>query len=59
MAMLYRHCVEFAVGHGVSVHAEPCPGQCDRSMRLRTRAVPSGSHEKVGTPICAYRVRRK
>jgi hypothetical protein len=40
MAMLYRHCVEFAVGHGVSVHAEPCPGQCDRATRLCTRVAP-------------------
>ena len=50
MAMLYRHCVEFAVGHGVSVAADPCPGQCDRSPRLRTRVAPRYEVPKVSPP---------
>jgi hypothetical protein len=50
MGMLYRHCVEFAVGHGVSVHAEPCPSQCERSVRLRTQVVPAFEVPKVTPP---------
>src|SRR5947209_3468380 len=53
MAMVYRHCVEFAVGHGVSVHSEPCPGQCDRSVRLRTQVVPRYEVPKVTPPTAA------
>ncbi len=40
MAMLYRHQVEFAVGHGVSVHAETAPGRPDRAVRIRTQVIP-------------------
>jgi hypothetical protein len=40
MAMLYRHQVEFGVGHGVSVHAECPDAVCDRAFRLSTRVVP-------------------
>jgi hypothetical protein len=53
MAMLYRHCVEFAVGHGVSVQAEPCPGQCDRAARLRTTVVPRYEVARVTPPTPA------
>jgi hypothetical protein len=41
MAMLYRHHVEFGVGHGVSIHAECQDGVCDRAFRLSTRVVPA------------------
>ncbi|WP_247219337.1 DISARM system helicase DrmA [Synechococcus sp. C9] len=41
MAMLYRHHVEFAVGHGVGVHAEVAPGNPCRAVRLSTRVVPT------------------
>lgn len=40
LEMLYRRYVEFAVGHGVSVHAEPLPDDGWRSARVRTRVVP-------------------
>ena len=40
MAMLYREQVEFAVGHGVGVHAEILSGQPDRAVCLSTRVVP-------------------
>ncbi len=42
MAMLHRHRVEFAVGHGVSVHAEvpDREGAPDRASRITTRVVP-------------------
>ncbi len=41
MAMLYRHEVEFAVGHGVSVHAEPSPDDPHRAVRVSTQILPS------------------
>jgi len=41
MAMLYRHQVEFAVGHGVSVHAETTPDRPDRAIRIRTEVIPA------------------
>lgn len=41
MAMLYRHDVEFAVGHGVAVHADPSPDDPQRALRVRTRVLPS------------------
>lgn len=40
MAMLYRHHVEFAVGHGVSVHAEVSEESSDRATSIRTEFVP-------------------
>ncbi len=40
MRMLYRKEVEFAVGHGVAVHAELAEGSFDCAMRLRTVIVP-------------------
>ena len=41
MAMLYRHQVEFAVGHNVAVHAEPLPSNPDRAVRVSTRCAPT------------------
>ena len=41
LAMLYRDKVEFAVGHGVSVHWELGPGRVDRAVSVRTQVVPS------------------
>ena len=40
LEMIYRRRVEFAVGHGVSVHAEPAPGAPDRAVEVRTRVMP-------------------
>ena len=40
MNMAYRHETEFAVGHGVAVHAELAPGSTDRAVRLVTRVIP-------------------
>ncbi|MDA0674207.1 MAG: DISARM system helicase DrmA, partial [Cyanobacteria bacterium] len=40
MAMLYRHQVEFAVGHGVAVHAETATDNPIRAIALSTQAVP-------------------
>ncbi|WP_145271418.1 DISARM system helicase DrmA [Tautonia plasticadhaerens] len=41
LAMIYRRHVEFAVGHGVAVHAEVAPDDPGRAVRLVTRAIPS------------------
>jgi hypothetical protein len=39
LAMLYRRHVEFAVGHGMGVHADVSPDPT-RAVRLRTKVVP-------------------
>jgi hypothetical protein len=41
LAMLYRSVVEFAVGHGTAVHAEPDASDATRAVRLTTRNVPT------------------
>ena len=41
LAMLYRGQVEFAVGHGVSVHHELVEGRTDRAVSVRTQVIPS------------------
>lgn len=41
LAMLYRDHVEFAVGHGVSVHARLPAGIVDRAVEVSTQIVPT------------------
>lgn len=41
MAMIFRHDVEFAVGHGVAVHAETLPGDPWRAISLETVSIPT------------------
>ncbi len=53
MAMIYRKHVEFAVGHGVSVHADRLPSGIDRAVRLSTRVVPEGEMPQVTAPSSA------
>lgn len=50
MEMLYRHQVEFAVGHGTGVHAELAQGSTDRATRLRTCVVPTYEVPKTDAP---------
>ncbi|HEY7347226.1 MAG TPA: DISARM system helicase DrmA [Ktedonobacterales bacterium] len=50
MAMLYRQRVEFAVGHGVSIHTETAPGQPDRAVRIRTRIAPTYEVAQTTSP---------
>lgn len=50
MEMLYRHQVEFAVGHGTGVHAELAQGSTDRAIRLRTCVVPTYEVPKTDAP---------
>jgi hypothetical protein len=40
MNMLYRHQAEFAVGHGVSVHAEISPDDPLSAVKIRTSFIP-------------------
>ncbi|MGH9837855.1 MAG: DISARM system helicase DrmA [Blastocatellia bacterium] len=53
MAMLYRRDVEFAVGHGVSVHAECPPGVPDRALRISTCVVPTYEVPRTTPPDIA------
>lgn len=41
MNMLYRDQVEFAVGHGIAVHAEPAPDNPQQALRIKTAAIPA------------------
>jgi hypothetical protein len=41
MAMLYRNQVEFAVGHGVGIHAELAPDTPTRAVCLSTSIIPN------------------
>jgi hypothetical protein len=50
MAMLYRRHVEFAVGHGVAVHAETLPGDPTLAVRVRTRVIPVYDVPKTAPP---------
>ncbi|MEX1028172.1 MAG: helicase, partial [Candidatus Paceibacterota bacterium] len=50
MAMLYRHQVEFAVGHGVSVHAEVSKESSDRAKLIRTEFIPRHEVPRTAPP---------
>lgn len=50
MEMLYRKCTEFAIGHGVSVHATPDPNNYEQAVRIETKVVPSWEVAKVTPP---------
>ncbi|MGH9842232.1 MAG: hypothetical protein ACREEM_26065 [Blastocatellia bacterium] len=50
MEMLYRKRTEFAVGHGVSVHATPDPANTEQAIRIETRVVPAWEVAKVTPP---------
>lgn len=53
MAMLYRHHVEFAVGHGISVHAELAADNPDRAVRIETVVVPTYEVPRTAPPTAA------
>jgi hypothetical protein len=50
MEMSHRRRVEFAVGHGIGVHAEKAPGQWARAVEIRTSALPAYEVEQVDAP---------
>ena len=53
MAMLYRHRVEFGVGHGRSLHADCPEGVCDKAHRLATVVVPTYEVPRTMPPTVA------
>lgn len=50
MQMLYRREVEFAVGHGVAVHAETAWDSWERATAIRTEVIPSYEVEQMEPP---------
>lgn len=53
LAMLYRHQVSFAIGHGVSVHAETLENDPTSAVRLTTTFVPSYEVPRSEAPSSA------
>jgi len=53
MSMLYREQVEFAVGHGVAVHAELVAGSYNQAVSLKTVIAPSFELPSVTSPTSA------
>jgi hypothetical protein len=50
LAMAYRACPEFAVGHGTGVHVKPADGDPMRAIEVATAAVPSYEIPFTGVP---------
>ena len=50
LEMIYRERVEFAIGHGTSVHATPDPNNLDRAVELRTTVIPEYEVPVTETP---------
>ena len=53
LSMLYRRHVEFAVGHGVAVHAEPDPNESSVARSISTRTIPTYEVPKTTPPTVA------
>ena len=53
MGMLYRQQVEFAVGHGVAVHADLAPGSFDQAVQLKTAIAPTYELPRTTPPTSA------
>jgi hypothetical protein len=50
LGLIYRRRVEFAVGHGVAVHAETAPDDPTRAVEVRTEVIPSYEVSVTETP---------
>ncbi len=50
LGMLYRHAVDFAVGHGVAVHAVAAADDPTRAVRLETRVMPAYDVARTDPP---------
>ena len=50
LEMIYRKHVEFAVGHGVAVHAQTASGDTDRVVEVRTVVIPQYEVPVTETP---------
>jgi hypothetical protein len=53
LSMLYRHHVEFGVGHGVSVHSEVSEEASDKATMICTRVVPQHEIPQTTPPTTA------
>ncbi len=53
LEMLYRHRVEFATGHNVSVHIETAEGDSSRATRIATQVVPMQEVARATPPTAA------
>ena len=51
MRMIYREKVEFAVGHGVAVHAELPDGRWDVAQRISTEVLPRAEVLRMEPPV--------
>lgn len=51
--LLYRHEVEFAVGHGVAVHATRSDADPTRALKIETRVMPRYEVPRVEAPTAA------
>jgi hypothetical protein len=50
LGLIYRRRVEFAVGHGVAIHAETAPNDPTRAIEVRTEVIPSYEVPVTETP---------
>jgi hypothetical protein len=50
LALIYRNRLEFAVGHGVSVHADTMPEDSGKAWRIRTEIIPRYEIAVTETP---------
>ena len=50
LEMIYRDRVEFAVGHGISVHATASEEDCERATEVRTAVLPEYEIQVTETP---------
>lgn len=50
LEMIYREQVEFAVGHGIAVHAETMLGEPSRAVKIRTAVMPQYEIPVTETP---------
>ena len=50
LEMIYRHRVEFAVGHGASIHATVSQDDCERATEVRTTVLPEYEIQVTETP---------
>ena len=50
LGLMYRQRVEFAVGHGVAVHAESAPNDPTRAVEVRTDVIPRYELQVTETP---------
>ena len=50
LEMVYRKRVEFAVGHGVSVHVQTATGDTEKAVEIRTVVMPESEVQVTETP---------